>query len=70
MRCANGFLQGLVGGVGGGGRRGGWNTLIQRHFSTILYMYINALYLHFTIGDSSPTDTETGQNDFSGLEPD
>jgi hypothetical protein len=35
-----------------------------------LYMYINALYLHLTIGDSSPTDTETGQNDFADLEQD
>jgi hypothetical protein len=58
MRCANGFLQGLV---GGGGGRVGWNTLVQRHFSAILYMYINGLYLHLTIGDSSPTDTERGR---------
>ncbi len=59
MRCANGFLQGLVG--GGGGEVGEGGGILWSNDTLALYMYINASYLHFTMGDSSPTDTERGR---------
>jgi hypothetical protein len=68
MRCANGFLQELIGGGGGGGGGGGeggggggGNGTLWSNDTLALYMYINGLYLHLTIGDSSPTDTERGR---------